>query len=119
MEVQLLHTGNGITVLGCRAERPGPEGANHARFNPIAQRMQNRQVGDFTAGIDGHIHHHIPLNAMGQDRQIGRRAGGVRRERDLDRARTPGVGTAIGIRDSRRRRRSSNDPARGTSRRRK
>ena len=67
MEVQLLNTGNRITVLGCRPERPGPKSANHTRFYAVPQRVQNRQVGNFAVGIDGHIHHHIPLDAMGQD----------------------------------------------------
>ena len=85
VKVQLLHAGNGATVLGRGAKRPGLQGADHAGFDTVTKRMENGQIGDLSAGIDGNVDHHVALDAMGKRRQVGRRAGGVGGKGYLDR----------------------------------
>ncbi len=77
MKVQLLHAGDGGAILGRGAKGPGLQGADHAGFDAVTKGMQNGKIGDLTAGIDGDIDDHVALDAMGECREIGRRAGGV------------------------------------------
>ena len=86
VKVQLLHAGDGVTVLGRGTKGPGLQGADHAGFDAVTKGMQNGQIGDLAAGIDGDIDDHVALNPMGKRREVGRRAGGVGGEGYLDRA---------------------------------
>ena len=74
VKVQFLHTGDGGAILGRGTKGPGFQGADHAGFDAIAKRVQNGKIGDLTVGIDGDIDDHVPLDAMGECREIGRRA---------------------------------------------
>jgi hypothetical protein len=66
VKVKLLYAGDRSTVLGRRAKDPGLEGTDHTGFNAVTNGAQNRKIGNFAAGVNGHIDHHVALYPMGQ-----------------------------------------------------
>ena len=66
VKVKLLYAGDRGTVLGRRTKGPGLEGTDHTGFNAVTKSTQNRKIGNFAAGVDGHIDHHVALYPMGK-----------------------------------------------------
>jgi hypothetical protein len=86
VKVQLLHAGHRVSVLGRWTENPRFEGTDDAGFDSITQAVQNGEVGDLPSGVDGDIHHYVSLHPMRKHRQVGRGAGRVGGQGNLDRA---------------------------------
>lgn len=83
MEVEFLHACDGHSIFGCRPEDPGPDSTDHVRFDPIAERFQNRQTANLAVGVDRDIYHHLSLSPMREHGEIGHRAWRVGGEGDL------------------------------------
>ena len=98
MEMQFLDAGDWGAIFGRGAKHPGLQGADHAGFDAIAERMQNGQVGYFASWIDGDVHYDISLHPVGQRAEVWLWTGREGGERNLDVSGSGRVCTAGGVR---------------------